>query len=160
MRKKDEVGLKSMSTIPKLKFKKLHPDAVTPSKAHPEDAGFDLVAISKKYKATRGVFTYSTGLAIEIPNGYVGLIFPRSSICTTGCRLSNAVGVIDSTFRGPIKFNFDRYQKVGYPHQPLYEVGDRIGQLLIIPLYVTELEEVDELSSTDRGTGGFGSSGK
>jgi dUTP pyrophosphatase len=72
--------------------------------------------------------TYDTGLSMEIPEGYVGLLFPRSSISKTILNLSNSVGVIDSGYRGPIMFKF-RYLEEGL----VYDVGDRIGQILIIP---------------------------
>jgi dUTP pyrophosphatase len=100
---------------------------------------------------------YGTGLALEIPEGYVGLIFPRSSISKTSLSLANCVGVIDSGYRGEIllKFRTDANNKTGH-----YTIGDRIGQLLIIPYPQIEFEEVLELSDTIRSGGGFGSSGQ
>ena len=139
----------------KVKFKKISPNAVIPTKAHPTDAGFDLVATSK-YKRD-GCTVYGTGLQMEIPVGYVGLIFPRSSIAKTDLILSNSVGVIDSGYRGEIMFKFKYTSDIPYN---FYEVGDRIGQLIIMPIWAVEFEEADTLSESDRGTGGFGSSGR
>lgn len=143
------------STIP-VRFKKLHPDAVTPKYAKPGDAAMDLVAISKEYDADLSLIVMGTGLALEIPENYVGLIFPRSSICKTPLMLSNHVGVIDSGYRGEIKFAFRHLDR---PRKN-YEIGDRIGQLIILPYPKIELEEVSELSDSERGTGGYGSTGK
>jgi dUTP pyrophosphatase len=98
--------------------------------------------------------TYNTGLAIEIPEGHVGLLFPRSSISKTVLSLANSVGVIDSGYRGSIMFKF-RYPEEGM----VYDVGDRVGQIIIMPYPTIEFEETEELSSTERGQGGFGSTG-
>lgn len=138
----------------KVKIKKLHPDAVIPQYAKPGDAGLDLVAVVETWNEDNSMVTYDTGLAIEIPDGYVGLVFPRSSISKTVLSLSNSVGVIDSGYRGPIMFKF-RYPEEG----PVYDTGDRVAQLIIMPYPQIEFEEVEELSSTERGEGGFGSTG-
>jgi dUTP pyrophosphatase len=138
-----------------LKIKKLQDEAVIPQYAKPGDAGLDLVAISEDWNKDNTMVTYGTGLAFEIPEGHVGLIFPRSSISKTTLNLSNSVGVIDSGYRGEIMFKF-RYLENG----DVYEVGDRIGQLVIIELPKVNIIEVQELSSTERGEGGFGSTGK
>lgn len=135
-----------------VKIKKLHPDAVIPSYSKAGDAGLDLTAISENWNEDNSIVTYDTGLAIEIPKGHVGLLFPRSSIYKTSLDLTNAVGVIDSSYRGSIMFKF-RYVEEGM----VYDVGDRVGQLIILPYPEIEFEEVDELSETDRGEGGFGS---
>jgi len=139
----------------KIKVKKLHPEAVIPVYAKQGDAGLDLTAISEEWNEDNTMVTYGTGLAIEIPEGYVGLLFPRSSVCKTTLNLSNSVGVIDSGYRGEIMFKF-RYIEEGM----VYDVKDRVGQLLILPYPSIELEEVEELSSTERGKGGYGSTGK
>lgn len=188
----------------KVKFKKNHPDAVIPSYAKLGDAGMDLTAISKsEVESEGGWFTeYDTGLSVEIPNGYVGLIFPRSSQSNVNQLLTNHVGVIDSKYRGSIQFRFkkivpgfekielkdefvfeekkflwwkwkdfrkdlpDRYEgneeKFNIIEKGLktYHIGDRIGQLIIIPYPNIEPIEVDQLSETERGSGGFGSTGK
>lgn len=138
----------------KVKIKKLHPDAVIPKYAKLGDAGMDLVAISEEWNEYNTMVTYDTGLSMEIPEGYVGLLFPRSSISKTDLVLANSVGVIDSGYRGPIMFKF-RYNEEGM----VYDVGDRIGQILILPYPQVQFEEVEELSTSERGEGGFGSTG-
>lgn len=138
----------------KLKFKKLHPDAVLPSKANSTDAGFDITAIDF-CEDEYGNTVYSTGLAVEIPNGYVGLIFPRSSICKKGQILTNHVGVIDSGYRNEIMFKFKKI----ILRSESYKVYERIGQILIIKLDDFEPIFVDELDQTSDRGGGFGSSG-
>lgn len=136
----------------KVKIKRLHPDSVLPTYAQDGDAGLDLTATSMNYD-DYGNAVYGTGLAIEIPEGYVGYIFPRSSISKKTLTLTNSVGVIDSNYRGEIMFKFK------FSNISIYSIGDRIGQLIIMPIPSIELEEVDELSDTNRGTGGFGSTG-
>lgn len=136
----------------KIKFKRLHPDAKIPHYTHHGDAGMDVYAISKEEKEK--FVEYKTGLAFEIPFGYVMLIFPRSSVSNKDLILANCVGVLDSGYRGELIF---RFKKFG---EDVYGVGDRIGQILIIPYPILEIEEVDELSETSRGGGGFGSTGK
>jgi dUTP pyrophosphatase len=143
----------------KVKFKKLSPSAVTPTYAKDGDAGLDLTATWKTQEIVdkREVFTYGTGLAFEIPEGYVGLIFPRSSVVKTSTMLANCVGVIDSGYRGEVTFKF--VKDTNSPEFTIYSVGDRIGQLIIMPYPTITLEEVAELSSTERGSGGYGSTG-
>lgn len=138
----------------KVKIKKLHQDGVIPSYAKPGDAGLDLVAVSETWNEDNSMVTYGTGLAIEIPEGHVGLLFPRSSVSKTTLSLANCVGVIDSGYRGEVMFKF-RYLEEGM----VYDVGDRVGQIIIMPYPQIEFEEVEELSSSDRGEGGFGSTG-
>lgn len=145
----------------KLKIKKLVPEAVVPKIANIGDAGADMTAIDKSYDGYGNV-VYKTGIAMEIPLGYVGLLFPRSSVSKKTISLANSVGVIDSTYRGEIIFKFKPT-----PHFTVeelgdfeYEVGDRIGQIIILPYPEIEYEEVDDLSDTVRGTDGFGSTGK
>ncbi len=140
-------------------------EAITPTLAHKDDAGLDLYAVSKKIEAT--YVEYDTGIALEIPKGYVGLLFPRSSITKTDQILGNSVGIIDSNFRQSIRFRFKLdtggYEKIlrnKIETLNLYKVGDRIGQIVIIKKNKIELTEVDELSKTDRDGGMFGSSGK
>lgn len=141
----------------KVKIKKLVPEAVIPAYSNPGDAGLDLVATYVKVEDHNqyGYFEYGTGIALEIPEGYVGLVFPRSSISKTGMILSNSVGVIDSSYRGEIKFRFKYISGTAS-----YEVGDRVGQLIILPYPSVEFEEVDSLDETQRGADGFGSTGK
>ena len=140
-------------TMMKVKVQKLSPSAVIPQYANFGDAGLDLVATSVVVKGDNLVV--GTSLAIEIPLGYVGLLFPRSSISKTALYMRNAVGVIDSGYRGEIMFKF------GYSEESdlSYKVGDRVGQLIILPYPQIELVESDTLSESDRGTGGFGSTG-
>lgn len=140
--------------IMKVKVKKLHPDAVIPKYATKGSAGLDLTAVSKEYDGIE--YVYDTGLAFEIPEGYVGLVVPRSSICKTNLLLHNSLGVIDADYRGSITLKFHPSEQLKRP----YEVGDRIGQLIIMEYPQIELIESDELSETERGTGGYGSTGK
>lgn len=139
-----------------VKFKKLDPKAVTPAYSKAGDAAMDLTAISlsKVDKDAFGYLEYGTGLAFEIPEGHVGLLFPRSSISNSGLILTNSVGVIDSGYRGEVKFRFKHI-----PDTAFYKVGDRVGQIMIIPYPQIELQEAEELSETDRAEGGFGSTG-
>lgn len=141
-----------------LKIKRLHPDAVIPSYAKDGDAGLDLTAVSKE-KGPNGICTYGTGLAIEIPYNYVGLIFPRSSIHKYELSLTNCVGVIDSGYRGEVMAKFRNTDWTG-DNNSTYDIGDRIMQLIVLPYPKVIVKEVDELSSTERGEGGFGSTGK
>ena len=145
-----------------VKFKKLNANATVPSYAKHGDAGMDLTAISKEWIHVDGGYycEYDTGISVEIPEGYVGLIFPRSSQSTVNLLLSNHVGVIDSGFRGSIRFRFKQIiNGITSIDLKYYEIGDRVGQLIILPYPQIEPIEVDELSETDRGTGGFGSTG-
>jgi dUTP pyrophosphatase len=143
----------------KLKVKKLYDNAVIPKYGSEGAACFDLVAISKELilHKTGPILEYDTGLAFEIPKGHVGLIFPRSSITkSTTLTLGNCVGVIDSDYRGSVKFQFRKTNSMVHID---YEMGDRIGQMMIVPIPSVELEEVTELSDTQRNEGGFGSTG-
>lgn len=139
----------------RIKIKRLTEDAVIPKYAHYGDAAVDLVA-TRRWEDEASNMCYGTGLAIEIPDGYVGLLFPRSSISKTNLRLCNSVGVIDSGYRGEIMLKFDRRGFV----DDTYNVGDRVGQLMILPLPSIQFFEVDDLSSTARNSNGFGSSGR
>lgn len=137
-----------------IKIKKLHPDAKMPFRANPTDAGADLVAVNKK--ATIDGWVYGTGLAFEIPKGYCGLLIPRSSCSKMDLRMPNSIGVIDSDYRGEVKVVFAASKS-----NPItYNIGDRVAQLLIVPIELAEFTEVNELSETERGLGGFGSTGK
>lgn len=139
-----------------VKIKKLQESAVIPSYSKIGDAGLDLTATSISYN--NGLFLeYGTGLAIEIPEGFGGFIFPRSSISNYNLTLCNSVGVIDSNFRGEIKLRF----KTPYNTQRYreYNIGDRIGQLVILPVPKIEFELTEELKDSIRGSSGFGSSG-
>jgi dUTP pyrophosphatase len=145
----------------KIKIKKIHKDAVIPKYAKLGDAGMDLYAVDVKESIdsltdeTTKIIVDS-GIAFEIPQGFVGLVFPRSSIQSTGVMLTNCVGVIDSGYRGSVKAVFDikDYSLIGYSK------GDRFAQIIILPYPQIEFEEVQELNETERSNSGFGSSGK
>ena len=142
----------------KIQFKKLVPQAQKPKFGKPGDAGADLVATSVDFsRDSNSQIVYGTGIAVEIPEGMVGLVFPRSSIRNTTLSMANSVGVIDSGYRGEILISFkmlDKNEVVGYT------IGDRIAQLVIMPVPLIQYVEVDELSETERGTEGHGSTGK
>jgi dUTP pyrophosphatase len=152
-----------------VKIKKLNENAVIPSYAKDGDAGMDVIATSI-ISDTPTQITYGLGIALEIPKGFVGLVFPRSSIRKTGLQLSNSVGVIDSGYRGELQATFNKlfggegmYDEMKVKEiQPndFYKVGDRVAQIMIIPHPPIEFEEANELSDTERGDGGFGSTGK
>jgi dUTP pyrophosphatase len=143
----------------KVKIKKLHPLAVIPTYAKSGDAGMDLIATSI-ISETPSQITYGLGIALEIPEGFVGLVFPRSSIRKTRLQLSNSVGVIDSGYRGELQATFNKITTTIENQKNDYKVGDRVCQIMIIPHPPIEFDEVDELSDTERGEGGFGSTGK
>lgn len=137
-----------------LKLKKLDENAVIPRYSKPGDAAMDLTAISKVVEFH--YIEYGTGLAIEVPEGHVALLFSRSSVTNKGMFLGNGVGVIDSGYRGELKFRY--YLNEIFSEE--YNIGDRIGQMIIVPYPTVTIEEVQELSSSERGIGGYGSTGK
>lgn len=151
----------------KVNVKKLDSNAVIPTYAKHGDAGMDLTATSKWYDESGNV-CYGTQLAFEIPNGFFGLLFPRSSNTKKDLILGNSVGVIDSGYRGEVVLKFklvmncQKFEKAKQDGSPgfdldVYNIGDRVGQIVIIPVPQIEFNVVDELSTTDRGVGGFGS---
>lgn len=137
----------------KVNIKKLVWNAQIPKYAHETDAGLDLVAVSRDVDDD-DICVYGTGLSVEIPEGYVGLIFSRSSISNYNLYLSNSVGVIDSGYRGEILLKF---KKTG---PTIYQIGDKIGQLIILPYPKIEFIETHNLSTSDRNENGFGSTGQ
>jgi len=141
-----------------VKIKKLDESAVIPQYAKPGDAGLDLTATSYKYDEQSDNHIYGTGLAIEIPEGYVGLVFPRSSNRKTCAYMTNHVGVIDSSYRGELMVTF-KNRDASNKTVP-YEVGNRVAQLIIVAYPSINLVESEELSETERGEGGHGSTGK
>ena len=173
-----------MQTTLNVKTKILDPSIPTPALQYAKDgdAGIDLTATSKSYD-NDGNVVYGTNRGFEIPDGYVGLLFPRSSNSKKDLFLSNSVGVIDSGYRGEVQFKFQIAPSTskmvlvmesivsnvtkGYSgvkdidsvRSNVYELGDRIGQLIILPYPKIQFEEVSELSETDRGAGGYGSTG-
>jgi len=167
----------------KVKIKKLVPEAVIPQYMRMDDAGMDLVATSKIFDE-HGNVVYGTGLAMEIPVGHVGLLFPRSSNAKQDLLLCNSVGVVDPGYRGEVILKFkpsgyfacvpegteegkvtDYFEFICFGKEDIddednvavYSVGDRVGQIIIIPRPLIEWDEVFELSVTERGEGGFGS---
>lgn len=136
----------------KVKIKKLSENAVIPSYGKPGDAGMDLTAISKE--ETPYYIEYGTGISVEIPEGYVGLLFPRSSVSKTTLTLANSVGVVDSGYRGEVKL---RFKNVSPFSGTVYNIGERVAQIMIVPHPTIEFEEVLELADSERGHGGFGS---
>jgi dUTP pyrophosphatase len=138
-----------------VKTKKLHPNAVIPTYSKLGDAGMDLT-ITSEIENTIFKVSYGFGIAMEIPKGYVGLIFPRSSVRKYDLILSNCVGVIDSGYRGEIQATFKKTNGV---NSVKYEVGERGAQIIILPYPQVKIIETDILSETERGEGGFGSTG-
>lgn len=139
----------------KIKLKKLSSKAVIPTYAKYGDAGMDLTAID--WTIEKDIISYYTGIAVEIPEGFVGYVFPRSSIHKQTLALANSVAVIDSGYRGELICKFrvtDTDDRMS-----LYQVGERIAQLVIMPVPYIQFEEVEELVASERGEGGFGSSG-
>lgn len=154
-------------TLPAVAYKRLHDDVPTPTRAHPTDAGVDLTAYgterstSGKWVASNivpgGTFTIHTGIAAAIPTGYVGLLFARSSLgVKMRIDLANSVGVIDSDYRGEIKAVL---RNTGTTSQTITQ-GQRICQLVVVPVNTVPWVEVERLDATDRGEGGFGSTGQ
>jgi len=144
----------------KVKIKKLNNQAVIPTYAKSGDAGMDIYTVSDGHHDKYGNTVYHTGLAMEIPKGYVGLIFPRSSISKTPHSLRNHVGVIDSGYRGEIILKFGWVESEPLTAGSIYKAGDRVGQIMILPHPQIEFAEAAELSDSDRGAGGFGSTGQ
>lgn len=147
-----------------IKVKKLHEDAVIPIRANETDAGWDIVAIDegniKRDEDSNVLYVqYRTGLAIQPEDGYHTELFPRSSVTKTNLFLANSIGLIDSDYIGEIIVRF----KISVEDQSEcflgYTKGDKIAQLVVRKTTRANFVEVDELSDTERGDGGFGSSG-
>lgn len=168
-----------------VKVRRLSENAVIPMYGKPGDAGMDLTATSRSFDS-EGNVVYGTGLAFEIPEGHVGLIFPRSSNAKKDLILTNSVGVVDSGYRGEVMFKFKpvpffadegcgdgtNTENFDFTVTPgsrfadsfefgieLYEVGDRVGQIIIMPYPQVVFIESEDLTATLRGDGGFGSTG-
>lgn len=165
----------------KIKIKKLNENAVIPQYAKPGDAGMDVTAVS--VNVTDKYIEYGTGLAFEVPEGYCMLILPRSSVSKYDLTLANSIGLLDSSYRGELKLRFKRNYRIenepceetdgkwtttsivnpgdAYKYQwdacDWYGIGDKVGQIMIVPYPQIEFNEVEELSETQRGSGGFGS---
>ena len=143
----------------KIKIKKLNPKAILPTYGTEYSAGADLYALSDAPITVAGGKTVlvHTGIALEIPEGYCGLIFARSGLATKrGLAPANKVGVIDADYRGEIMVSLHNHSDV----VQTVECGERIAQLAIVPFLKADFEESEELSNTVRGAGGFGSTGK
>ena len=139
-----------------VRYKKLREDAVAPFRGSEFAAGYDLTAVSQEYEPKTGTVCYGTGLAFEIPEGYAGFIFPRSSVFRIGQLLTNCVGVVDSDYRGEVFLRFA--YRDDCPTE--YRVGDRVGQIIIMPVPAVAYEMAFDLSETKRGAGGYGSTGR
>lgn len=141
-----------------IKIKKLRDDAEIPTYAKPGDACCDVTAIEMEYDDINDLFVYHTGLSFEIPEGYCLKIYPRSSNTKTDFYLPNSVGNLDSGYRGEllVKYKARDFGEIAAP----YEVGDRVAQIQVMPYPTIEFVVVNELSETERGTGGFGHTGK
>lgn len=139
-----------------VRIKRLHKDAVIPTYSKDGDAGMDLT-ITEIISNTTFQVTYGFGIAMEIPKGYVGLIFPRSSVRNFELNLSNCVGVIDSGYRGEIQSTFNKTNGLD---SLKYKIGDRGAQIIIIPYPKVRFVESEDLTKTERNEGGFGHTGK
>lgn len=137
-----------------LKFKKLHQDAVIPSYAHTDDAGFGIYTIEEKILKPMEYYAVATGISSEIPNDYFVSFRDRSSMAVKGLHVMG--GVIDSGYRGEWKVILINLSGVGYK----IEVGDKIAQGILQSSKQPKIEIVEDLSNTSRGEGGFGSTGK
>lgn len=171
-----------------VKIKKLKEEAIIPQYAKNGDAGLDFTATSVNYDSEIDCIVYGTGLAVEIPEGHVGLLFPRSSISNYDLYLTNCVGVIDSGYRGEIMFKFKALPsyidvpeeqttpidngifevytepidcvREGVTELIVYKLGDRVGQMIILPYPKVEFILSEELSDSERGIGGYGSTNR
>lgn len=147
-----------MNKTGKLRIKKLREEAVLPERKTPGSAGYDLCAcVAADFTIEPGELAiFPTGLAAEVPEGCAGLIFTRSGLGVKhGITVANGVGVIDSDYRGEIHVGLRNSSKTAYTVSP----GERIAQMIIMPVCLPEVQEIEELSETQRGAGGFGSTG-
>lgn len=154
-----------------VKVKKLYEDSKLPTRAHESDGGMDMYAHSIKLLLKKGIISYGLGVALELPAFHSGYLFPRSGIYNTGLDLSNSVGLVDSGYRGEVtvkfrvtflgfvKFLLSKIFKKSFEDN-IYRIGDRCCQLVVLPYPKVILESVTELSTSDRGSNGFGSTGK
>lgn len=133
----------------------LDKEASMPVQGTDGSAGFDLQAVSRN--GVGDLIVYGTGISVEIPKGWMGLLCARSSVRNTGLVLANGVGIIDSDFRGELVVTFRRMNR----DKPIYEIGKKVAQLVLVPCYSEPLVEItsEERTETGRGTGGHGSTG-
>ncbi len=137
-----------------MKVKKLHPDALLPRRAHPTDSGADLFALQRTVLAPRAITQVHTGIAIELPEGTSGIIWGKSSVESKAVKAM--AGLVDSPYRGELivcMYNLNDTEFV-------FEKGQKVAQLVVMPTLYPDFEEATELSDTARGNGGFGSTGK
>lgn len=146
-----------MTSPQALRVQRLDPRARLPTRAYPGDAGLDLYALDEHVIEPGARLSVGTGIAVEIPHGQAGLVLPRSGLAARhGIALVNAPGLIDAGYRGEVRvllLNTDASEPFSIAP------GDRIAQLVLVRVELPEVEEVAELASSDRGSGGFGSSG-
>lgn len=141
-----------------VKIKKLNDKAIMPTKANITDAGLDLTCTDITTEVGEDAvmsLVYHTGISMEIPEGYVGLLFCRSSIAKKSLTLTNATGILDAGYRGEILAKF-KVNTLSIP--AIYKPGERFAQLIIMPIPQVELQWSEELTESDRGEGGYGSS--
>lgn len=148
----------TITALDTLRVKRLHQDAVLPSRAHEGDAGLDLHSIEDAViPPAGGRVLLGTGIAVEIPYGWAGLVCPRSGMATKhGIGKPNSPGVIDAGYRGELRVSLLNTD----PREAFtVRVGDRVGQLVLVPVFTGAVEEVETLSDATRGSDGFGSTG-
>lgn len=148
----------------KIKFKKLEEEAKIPTRATDGSGAYDITCTHtvyhRKKTSSSGYVHYvecKTGLAMQVPEGYVGLLFARSSVSNKGLSLCNGVGVIDSDYRGEVTA---RFYEMNTKVASAYNKGERCIQLLVVPALDLDFEQVEQLDSTERGEGGYGSTGR
>lgn len=144
--------MNTLNKMIKIKTKIINNNAIIPIRMHDSDAGFDLTASSMRVDEENKCIVFGTGLAFEIPMGYVMYVFPRSSCYKHGVHMANSVGVIDSWYRGEVHVVFNGTETD-------YTIGDRIAQAIIMPISSVEYVIADELEDSDRGGNGLGSTG-
>lgn len=151
-------GVPPVPAAPALSVRRLRPDAVLPVRQHPDDAGLDLHCVEPVELAPGERALVATGIAIALPPGHAGLVTPRSGLAARhGIALVNAPGVVDAGYRGELRvllLNTDRAATFRAA------AGERIAQLLVVPVALPAIVETDDLDATARGTGGFGSTGR
>jgi dUTP pyrophosphatase len=151
------VGTGAVGPAPVVRVRRLDPRAMLPTRTHPDDAGLDLYTLADVTLAPGDRAAAGTGVAIELPAGHAGLVLPRSGLAARyGLALVNAPGLIDAGYRGELRvllLNTDREQPI------TLSAGSRIAQLVVIAPALPPVVEVAELSGSERGAGGFGSTG-
>lgn len=136
-----------------MNVKKLHPQALLPRRAHPTDSGADLFALERTVLPPRAITYIHTGIAVELPEGTSGIIWGKSSVESKGIKAM--AGLVDAPYRGELivcMYNLNETEFV-------FEAGQKVAQLVVLPTLYPSFEEVTELSDTQRGSGGFGSTG-